>query len=173
MPPLASADLDDAQKAVAAELAAGPRGGVVGPFVAALRSPEFASRLQRLGAYLRYENRLGPRLTELAILLTARAWSQAYIWSMHTGPAAAAGVASETIDAIGNGRRPAGMSEGESLVYDFLDELMSTQAVSDTIYERAVDALGEAGVIDLIGLAGYYSTLAMILNVARTPADAR
>jgi 4-carboxymuconolactone decarboxylase len=169
MPPLAASELNAAQKAAAAELAAGPRGGVVGPFIAALRSPELMGRLQWLGEYLRYRNALGPRLTELAILITARAWTQQFEWALHVGEARARGIARATIAAIARGRRPARMPNDEAIVYDFLDELHDTQAVSDPTYARALAAFGEQGVVDLIAVAGYYTTLAMILNVARTP----
>jgi len=172
MPPLRDAELSAAQRAAAAELAAGPRGGVVGPFIAALRSPELMTRLQRLGEYLRYRNALGPRLTELAILITARAWSQPFEWAMHVGEAEARGVASATIAAIGRGRRPARMAAEEAVVYDYLRELHATQSVRDATYARAVAAFGEAGVVDLTAVAGYYATLAMILNVACTPVPA-
>jgi len=169
MPPLSPSKLSAAQKAAATELAAGPRGGVVGPFIAALRSPELMSRLQRLGEYVRYDNVLGPRLTEFAILLTARAWTQQFIWAMHVESAAEHGVARGVIDAIALGRRPRRMAGDESVVYELLAELGKAQVVSDATYERAVAAFGEAGVIDLLAVAGYYATLAMILNVARTP----
>jgi len=169
MPPLRDAELSAAQRAAAAELAAGPRGGVVGPFIAALRSPELMTRLQRLGEYLRYRNALGHRLTELAILITARAWSQPFEWAMHVGEAEARGISSATIEAIRHGRRPARMAADEAVVHDYLHELGATQTVSDATYARAVAALGDAGVVDLTAVAGYYATLAMILNVARTP----
>jgi 4-carboxymuconolactone decarboxylase len=169
MPPLPASALSPAQQAAAAELTAGPRGGVIGPFIAALRSPELMTHLQRLGRYLRYENVLGQRLTELAILVTARAWSQGVEWAIHAESAAAHGVAGGVIDAIAHGRRPARMAGDEKIVYDFLRELRTTQAVGDRTYARAVAELGEAGVVDLLGVAGYYTTLAMILNVARTP----
>ena len=169
LPPLAASELSAEQRAAAAELTAGPRGGVVGPFIAALRSPELMTRLQRLGEYLRYRNALGPRLTELAILMTARAWSQPFEWAMHVGEAEARGIARATIAAIGRRRKPARMSVDEAIVYDYLHELHATQAVSDATYARAVAAFGEAGVVDLTVIAGYYTTLAMILNVARTP----
>jgi 4-carboxymuconolactone decarboxylase len=169
MPPLNASELDAAQNAAAAELAAGPRGGVVGPFIAALRSPELMTRLQRLGEYLRYRNTLGPRLTELAILITARAWTQQFEWALHVDEARARGVAPATIAAIARGHRPARMADDEAVVYDFLRELHETQAVSDPAYARALAAFGETGVVDLTTLAGYYATLAMILNVARTP----
>jgi 4-carboxymuconolactone decarboxylase len=169
MPPLREHELSAAQRAAAAELAAGPRGGVVGPFIAALRSPELMTRLQRLGEYLRYRNALGPRLTELAILMTARGWSQPFEWAMHVGEAEGRGIARATIAAIARGLRPARMAADEAIVYDYLRELHATQAVSDATYARAVAAFGERGVVDLTALAGYYATLAMILNVARTP----
>ena len=169
MPPLRDAELSAAQRAAAAELVAGPRGAVVGPFIAALRSPELMTRLQRLGEYLRYRNALGLRLTELAILVTARAWSQPFEWAMHVGEAEARGISSATIEAIGHNRRPARMAADEAIVYDYLLELDATQAVSDATYARAVAAFGEAGVVDLTAVVGYYATLAMILNVARTP----
>jgi 4-carboxymuconolactone decarboxylase len=172
MPPLPEDELSAAQRAAAAELAAGPRGAVVGPFIAALRSPELMTRLQRLGEYLRYRNALGPRLTELAILITARAWSQAFEWAMHVREAEARGIGRTTIAAIANGRRPARLPADDAIVYDFVRELHANQAVSDTIYARAVAAFGEAAVVDLTAVAGYYTTLAMILNVARTPVPA-
>jgi 4-carboxymuconolactone decarboxylase len=127
------------------------------------------TRLQRLGEYLRYGNALGPRLTELAILITARAWSQPFEWAIHVGEAEARGIASATIAAIAHGRKPARMAVEDAIVYDYLRELHATQGVSDATYARAVGAFGEAGVVDLTAVAGYYTTLAMILNVARTP----
>jgi 4-carboxymuconolactone decarboxylase len=169
MPPLAEHELDAAQRAAAAELAATPRGAVVGPFIPALRSPELMTRLQRLGAYLRYDNALGPRLTELAILLTARAWTQQFEWALHVDLAEARGLSRGTIDSIAHGRRPKRMADDEAAVHDFVRELHATQSVSDAVYARAVAALGERGVVDLAAVAGYYTTLAMILNVARTP----
>ena len=169
MPPIPEAEQSAAQRAAARELAATARGGVIGPFVPALRSPEFMTRLQRLGEYLRYRCALGPRLTELAILLTARAWSQQFEWALHAETARAAGVSAATIAAIAAGRRPVRLEADEAVVYDFVIELETTRAVADATYVRARAALGEQGIVDLIGVAGYYATLAMLLNVARTP----
>ncbi len=169
MPPIPEAKQTAAQRAAARELAATPRGGVIGPFVPALRSPEFMTRLQRLGEYLRYHSALGPRLTELVILLTARAWTQQFEWSLHVEAARAAGLSAATIAAIAVGRRPARLEADEAVVYDFVVELERTRSVGDAIYARAVAALGEQGIVDLLGVAGYYATLAMLLNVARTP----
>jgi len=169
MPPLPPARLTRAQRAAARELESGPRGKMIGPFVPALRSPELMSRLQRLGAYLRFDNVLGRRLTELAVLLTARAWTQQFEWALHSEIAAEQGVPRAVIDAIAAGRKPRALPAPDAAVYSFFVELRDRQTVTDKTYSRAVAQLGEAGVIDLIGVIGYYSTLAMIMNVARTP----
>lgn len=169
MPPLPPHQLTQAQRDAVKELESGPRGAVVGPFIAALRSPEFMRRLQKLGEYLRFENTLGPRLTELAVLLVARRWTAQFEWVMHAPLAAENGIPPEAIDAIAAGRRPPGLSQDEAVVVDFVSELLRSQRASDEVYERAVSFLGEDGVIDLIGTVGYYSTLAMIMSVARTP----
>ena len=169
MPPLGSDQMTEAQKKAAAELVAGPRGRVIGPFVALLRSPEFMSRLQKTGEYLRFHSALGARLNEFAILVTAREWTQQFEWFAHYPIALKAGIKADVAQAIAEGRRPVGMAEDEEVVYDFCDELFRTQGVSDTTYTRAVTKFGEQGVIDMLGVAGYYSMLAMIMNVARTP----
>ncbi|MFN0039072.1 MAG: carboxymuconolactone decarboxylase family protein [Burkholderiales bacterium] len=169
MPPLRAEQMTDAQKQAAAEISAGPRGSVFGPFVPLLRSPEFMTRLQKTGEYLRFNNSLGPRLGELVILITARRWSQQFEWSAHYPLALKAGLRAEVADAVADGRRPSDMREDEEAVYDFCDELARTQGVSDSTYARALSLIREQGVIDMIGTTGYYTTLAMIMNVARTP----
>ena len=169
MPPLEADQMTEAQQKAAADLVAGPRGRLIGPFVPLLRSPEFMSRLQRTGEYLRYHSALGARLNEFVILLTARQWTQQFEWFAHYPIALKAGVKADIAKAIAEGRRPAGMAEDEEVAYDFLDELFRTREVGDTAYARAVTKFGEQGVIDMLGVAGYYSMLAMIMNVARTP----
>jgi 4-carboxymuconolactone decarboxylase len=169
LPPLADIELTQSQRRAAAELAGGPRGAVVGPFIPALRSPEFMQRLEKLGSYLRFENALGARLTEFVILLTARRWNQAFEWSVHARSAARQGIGGEIIDAIRQGAQPAGLTPQERVAYELFNELDVSTRVSDRVYARAVAAFGEQGVIDLIGTIGYYTMLAMILNVAQTP----
>jgi 4-carboxymuconolactone decarboxylase len=169
MPPIPDDRMTAAQKRAAEEMSGGPRGAVVGPFVAALRSPEFMRRLGSLGEYLRFQNSLGPRLTELAILLVARRWTQQFCWAAHAPIAADRGLSSELIDAIAHGRRPPQLADDEALVFEFVTELEREQAVSDATYARAVESFGEAGVVDLVGAIGYYSLLAMIMNVVGTP----
>ncbi len=169
MPPLPADDMTAAQRDAAAEIAAGRRGRLDGPFVAAVRSPEMMRRLQRLGEYLRYDQALAPRLREMVILLTARDWTQDYEWHVHEPIARAAGLGAETIAAIADGRRPDALPPDEALVWDVVHELQRTRTVCDPTYARAVSALGEQGVIDLVAAVGYYSLLAMIMNVAGTP----
>lgn len=158
-----------AQKDAARRLASGRHGAVIGPFIPALRSPELALRLEKLGEHLRLANALGRRLTELVILLTAREWNQPFEWHVHAPLAAQAGVSANVIRAVAEGRKPARMKRDEAIVYDFVAELHRAKSVSDSTYRRAVTAFGEAGVVDLLGAVGYYTTLAMLMNVARTP----
>jgi 4-carboxymuconolactone decarboxylase len=169
MPPISTDKMTDAQKKAAEELVAGPRGALVGPFIPLLRSPEFMSRLQKTGAYLRFNSSLPPKVSEFVILLTSRQWTQQFEWDAHLPLALKAGVQPEVSAAMSEGRRPMGMDPDEELAYDFCTELYQDQSVSDATYERAVKRFGEQGVIDMVGLRGYYSMLAMIMNVARTP----
>ncbi len=173
MPPIPAKKLSAEQREAVREIEAGPRGKLIGPFIPALRSPEFMRRLQKLGEYLRYSSALGPRLGEMAILMTARFWTQQFEWDTHAPAAAKAGLGKEKIRAIAEGRRPEGMSEDEEIVYEFLMELEHQRCVSDRTYARARRAFGEKGIVDLTGTLGYYSTLAMIMNVARTPSEGR
>jgi 4-carboxymuconolactone decarboxylase len=163
--------MTEAQKKSFEEVTSGPRagGGAEGPFVPLLRSPELMSRLQKTGEYLRFHNTIGPKLTEFVILLTARQWTQQYEYDVHQVNGAKAGIKQETINAITEGRRPTGLEPDEEIVYDFCSELRQNQSVSDATYARAVSKFGEQGVIDTTALVGYYTTLAMIMNVARSP----
>jgi 4-carboxymuconolactone decarboxylase len=169
MPPISNDSMTEAQRNAVAELASGPRGAITGPFWALLRSPELMNRLQKTGEYLRYHSVLGPRLNEFVILIVARQRTQQYEWFVHYPYALKAGLKPEIAQAIAEGRRPAGMAGDEEIVYDFCDELFRTQGVSDATYQRAVNKFGEQGVIDMLGVNGYYTMLAMVLNVARTP----
>ena len=140
-----------------------------GPFVPLLRSPEMLSRARNVGDYVRFNSALPPRLSEFVILITARHWTQQYEWTAHAAIAERAGLAPEIINAVSDGRRPDEMADDEATVYDFCMELLRTQGVSDPTYARAVSLFEEKGVIDTIGIMGYYSMLAMVMNTARTP----
>ncbi len=169
MPPLAADNMSEAQRKAAAELAAGPRKGVKGPFVPLIRSPELMDRLQKVGEYLRFQSSLEQRISELIMLIVSRAWTQHFEWSVHAPLGRKAGLTREVIDAIAEGRRPSGMPADEEIVYDFCEELLRNKGVSDTTYRRAVKAFGENGVVDIIGVAGYFTTVSMVMNVAHTP----
>ena len=174
MPPIPADKLTPAQKHSAELLAATPRGagGAGGPFVPLLRSPELMDRLQAVGEYLRYKNSVPQKLVEMAIIMTARQFTQQYEWNAHYPLALKAGLPAETANAIAVGRRPEGLAADEETVYTFTAELLQNKSVSDATYGRMLAKFGEQGVIDTTGLVGYYSTLAMILNVARSPAQA-
>jgi 4-carboxymuconolactone decarboxylase len=174
MPPIPPEKMTAAQKKAAELLDATPRGtsGPRGPFVPLLRSPEFMNRLQNVGAYLRFNNTIPQKLVEMTILMTARQWTQQYEWAMHYPLALKAGVNQDIVNAIAEGRRPMRMAEDEELVWDFNTEIAQTKTVSDATYARAVKKFGEPGVVDLTGVTGYYSTLAMIMAVAKTPPPA-
>ena len=169
MPPIPNDKLTSAQKKAADELVSGPRGALAGPFVPLLRSPELMSRLQKTGEYVRFDNSIGTKLTEFIILLTARQWTQQYEFDTHASLAVKAGVKPETVTAIAEGRRPAGMPADEEAAYDFCAELRQNQGVSDATYARIVSRFSEQGVVDMTALVGYYTMLGMIMNVARTP----
>lgn len=168
MPPIPAAKMTEAQKKAAAELSAGRRGSVRGPFHAFLRSPNLMDRVQKLGEYLRYDCPIELRVRELAALMAARHWTQQYEWHAHAPHALKAGLKSAIIEAIAEGRRPTGMADDEEIVHDLVTELLVNKGVSDPTYARAKKRFGEGGVVELIGVVGYYAMLAMVMNVART-----
>ena len=169
MPPLAMDAMDDAQKAAAQELINGPRGAVFGPFIPLMRSPELMNRLQKVGEYIRFHSALETRINEWVMLIVSRHWTQQFEWCMHYPLALKAGVKQEVLDALAQGSRPRGMAEDEEIAYDLCDELTRTHGVSDETYRRAVERFGERGVIDMVGLVGYFTTVSMVMNLARTP----
>jgi 4-carboxymuconolactone decarboxylase len=167
--PLVESEMTDAQRKVYKEIASGPRGGVRGPFNALLRSPELADRAQKFGEYVRFNASLPERLKEFAILITARHWSAQYEWHSHQIHAVKAGLDPQIAADLALGRRPAGMKDDEAAVYDFCRELHEDKAVSDPAYKAVADRFGERGVVDLIGISGYYTMVSMVLNVDRHP----
>jgi 4-carboxymuconolactone decarboxylase len=158
------------QRAVANSIEAGPRGaGLRGPFNGLLRSPELCDVVQRVGAYVRFGSSIPTALNELAICIVGRRWTAQYEFWAHRRLAIAAGVAPEILDAVAEGRRPEGMSADEAAVYDFTTSLLDTGHVSDALFDRVHEKFGDRGVIDLIGAAGYYTLVSMVLNVDRVP----
>jgi 4-carboxymuconolactone decarboxylase len=164
--------MTEAQKRVYESIAGGPRGAVRGPFNALLRSPELADRVQRVGEYLRFKTSLPPRLNELAILINARFWDSKYEWYAHRPLALKGGLAESVADDLAADRRPGNMQPDEAVVYEFCTALHTRHAVDDALFDRAIAVLGEHGVMDLIGVSGYYTLVSMVLNVAEIPLPA-
>jgi 4-carboxymuconolactone decarboxylase len=169
LPPLAPEDWTDEQRRCAQAIIDGPRGALLPPFVPLLRSPELMANAQRMGEHLRYRSAIGPRLSELAILVTARQWSQQVEWAIHAPIARREGISEQTIAMIAAGVRPTQMAADEAAVHDFCLELHRDRQVSDATWRNAVERLGEVGTVDLIGINGYYALLSMVMNAARTP----
>ena len=172
MPPIAPSQQTEAQKKAIEEFRAARKTGISGPFVPLLRSPEVMNRARAMGDYLRFNSVLPPRLSEFAILITARRWTQNYEWDAHSQLALQGGLSPDIVKALADGRRPDRMAEDEDILYTFCDELHRNQSISDATYARAVGRFGEQGVIDILGISGYYTLLAMVLNTARTPLPA-
>jgi 4-carboxymuconolactone decarboxylase len=156
----------DGQKKAAEEFLAARKVPVFGPFEPMMHSPEVMNMARAMGDYLRYHSAIGNTLSELVILVTAREWSQDYEWYVHYPIALKAGIAKDIADAIADGRRPAGMSVDEEIVYDFTTELQKNKRVSDLSFNRAEQRFGKKGVVDMTGISGYYTFLAMQLNMA-------
>ncbi len=163
------------QRRAAEQFEAARKTPVFGPFEVLMYSPQVMTQARAMGDYLRYKSAIGTTLSELVILVTAREWTQDYEWTVHYPIALKAGIAPEVADAIADGRRPQGMSDDEQIVYDFSIELHRNKRVSDATYLRAEKRFGRQGVVDLAGISGYYTLLAMELNMAQyeIPRDGR
>jgi 4-carboxymuconolactone decarboxylase len=166
-PTLKPEEMTPAQKAVADRIVSGPRKSMGGPFNAWLRSPELADRLQAVGEQVRFRSSLPARLNEFAILITAREWDADYEWYAHYPLALKAGLKPEIAADLAKGGRPRGMGADEAAVYDFMSELRRTRRVSDAKYAAVQKQFGDQGVIDLVGLSGYYDLVSMTLNTAQ------
>lgn len=166
------AQMTAAQRAVHDAIAGGPRKGVPGPLAVWLHRPELAQHAQALGRYCRYETSLPTRLSELAILVIARVWGSEYEWYVHKPLALEAGVSSHVVEAIRTHAAPVFDDKAQFVVHAFVTELHRARKVSDGLYGEAVAQLGESGVIDLVGLAGYYTLISMTINAFQIPLPA-
>jgi 4-carboxymuconolactone decarboxylase len=152
------------QTAACAEAVAGIRGRVPAPMIAWIRNPELAARGQTLGELLRYRTSLEPRLSELAILVCARHWTSHHEWTAHRREGLKAGMDPAVIAAIAARRRPALRDAPEQAVYDVSATLLATGRVPGPLYGRGLEALGERGMVELVGILGYYCLVALTLN---------
>lgn len=167
------AELSGQQETIYQDILKSRNGRIEGPFKAWLHSPEFADRAQKLGAFCRYDTSLPSRLSELAILITARWWEAEVEWHIHAPIARQAGLSAELIAALQADERPVFQQDDEAILYDFARELFARRQVSDETYRRAVELFGEKTVVELVGVLGYYALVAMTLNVfeVEAPSD--
>ena len=165
-PKLALDAMTPLQREVAAEISAGPRGEVRGPFIPLIHHPGLARHLQRLGEFLRFNSVLPPPILELAVLVTARRWNCQHEWYMHEKLAHKAELELHIIEAIRDGRRPEPMSPIQTQVYELCRQAHTTGRVEDTQFDTVRAAFGIEGVLELIALSGYYTLMAMVLNTA-------
>jgi 4-carboxymuconolactone decarboxylase len=163
--PFDSLELTEEQRRIADEIRSGPRGGMRGPFEAWLRAPGLADHAQKLGAYCRFETALAPDARELAILLTGKRWKAQFEFWAHARLARQAGLPEAVIEAVRTGSRPALDRDDLQAVYDVVTEYFATNRVSTPLYARAIEVLGERGLVDLVGVVGYYGLVSMTLNV--------
>ena len=164
--PLQPTDLNDEQLRIHDDIVAS-RGNIDGPFLIWLHSPDLADRAQKLGEYVRYRSSLAARLSELAILVTARFWDCQLEWTLHEPFAVEAGLSETIIDAIRHSQYPEFDRQDERGVYDYTSELLYNRFVQDRTFNAARDELGATGVVDLTGLIGYYSSVAMTINTCQ------
>jgi 4-carboxymuconolactone decarboxylase len=161
-------ELNAAQRALLQSLRAGPRGQSLtlrGPFAAWMHAPEFGQLAQAVGAHARYKTALEPRLSEFAILCTARLWKAQFEWYAHAPMALKAGVKPETIEDLRKGRVPKTAAKDERALYDFIRELYKTKRVGNRNYRRVRAFLSDAAMVELVGILGYYALISMTLNV--------
>lgn len=165
---LAPLDLDSLspeQRTVADAIISGPRGGLRGPFESWLRSPQLADRAQKLGEYCRFGTSLPRDLSEFAILLTGKHWRAQFEFWAHARLAREAGLPEDIIEAVRTGETPAFRNDAQRAVHALVTEHFATNRVSDATYELALAQLGERGLVDLVGVVGYYCLVSMTLNV--------
>ena len=171
LPAIPEDQLTPEQRSLMGAIASGPRGTfkMGGPFFCYLHSPAFGELAQKLGAYCRFGTSIAPRLTEFAILATAHWWKAHYEWAAHEPQALKAGVKPATIQALRAGREPTSAPKDERAIYAFIKELYLTRRASDRAYKSVHAHLGDAGMVELVGLLGYYAMVAMTLNTFRMP----
>ena len=139
------------------------------PWSVILRVPDLVVPSLQLRLHNLNNSALSPKLTEFAIMIAARHWTNNYEWAAHSTLAGRAGLNASILAAVADGRRPENMADDEALIYDFCDELLHNQSVSDPTYARMLAKFGEAGIVEAASLEGYYTYLSMIMNTARSP----
>jgi len=167
--PLTYDEMNAPQKKMIDNLLAGPRGGAEGPFNVLLRSPEMGDLAGTFGAATRFNTSMPRKLNELAIILVGRHWTSQFEWAAHHRAALQAGLSAAICDAIAEGKRPTSMAKDEEVVYNFVTELLNTTQMSDATFNATKAMFGERGIVDLVGVMGWYHTVSMLLNVDQYP----
>jgi 4-carboxymuconolactone decarboxylase len=168
MPSIPADKMTEAQKKAAADFAGARSSAPTGPFGVLLRVPELMDLGLKWRQHVQFRSVLDQRLTELAILIAAREWTQQYEWNAHAQAAIQAGVKPDILAALADGRRPEHMADDETILYDLCTELHRNHSVSDATYARALAKFGEPGIVEATSIEGYYTLLAMVMNTART-----
>jgi 4-carboxymuconolactone decarboxylase len=163
-PLLSPADMNQDQRRIYERMVATRGTWLNGPYAPMLHQPRLAEPAAELGRFLRYHTSLGPSVSELAILVVARHWCCDFEWYQHAQIAREVGIAGEIVDGIARGERPADLDEKQSTVFDFTRELLRSHRVADALYRLATERLGVVGVVELTGLIGYYTLIALTLN---------
>ncbi|WP_375460646.1 carboxymuconolactone decarboxylase family protein [uncultured Enterovirga sp.] len=169
LPDIEPDTLSPEQRRVYDAILSGPRGVVQGPLRVWVNSPDLAERAQALGAFCRYGTSLPQRLSELAIITTGAHWQAGFEWAVHAPIALQVGLDPSAVEAIRVGREPILDKPDEKAVYAFASELLRQRRVSDATYRQAVEALGQIGVVDLVGVLGYYGLISMTINAFEVP----
>jgi 4-carboxymuconolactone decarboxylase len=162
---ITAAEMNPAQKRVHDLIIAGRRGRFGGPFQLLIRAPEICEHASQLGEHLRWGTSLPDRLSELAIITTARFWRAQYEWYAHAPLAEKAGVPAAAIEMIRTGGTPVFTEQDEALIYRVCNEMFRTQRLSDASFSEAVEAFGENGLVEVIAIIGYYTLIGNTLNV--------
>lgn len=170
--PVPPAQYSAEQQQASAEFEAARQQPLFGPFEPLMHSPALLTRARAMGDYIRGQSAVPPPLRELLILMTAHAWNQPYEWGVHAPIALEAGLRPQIVDAIAAGRRPPAMAADEAIAYNVARELLTTHQLSDATADAAIARFGGQGLVDMTGTLGYYTFLAMQLNVAQVPLPA-
>jgi 4-carboxymuconolactone decarboxylase len=162
--------LSPEQQKMATMLKTPPRnsGLNTGPFNAYARSPGLGILLLQVSDYVRFNSSLPPRLSEFAIMIAAQQWSQPYEWRAHYPLAIKGGLDRQILVDLGAGNKPQGMKEDEAALYEFCTQLYRDKNVTDAAFKTAVGTFGERGIMDLIGIIGYYDLVSMALIVQKS-----
>jgi 4-carboxymuconolactone decarboxylase len=159
------------QKTLHDEILSGPRNHIVGPMHTWFLNPSYGALIQKVGAFCRYGTSLLPRLSELTIMIVARHWDTDVEWVAHRKTSLKNGISEKILTAIENNQRPHFIRQDEELIYDLTISILERKGLSDDLFQKAETKLGKNKLLELTAIIGYYSNIAMQLNVFEIPSD--